>query len=61
MDATDRVLAEMSPDDTACALRFLKVLEECRQFSPTDAEERRRRITGWAQFNAVGAEAEPSA
>jgi len=28
---------------------------------PPEAEEWRRRITGWAGFNAVGAETEPSA
>jgi len=56
----DRVLASMSPDDTAAALRLLKVLEECRQMSPTGAEEWRRRITGWAGFNDVDAESPPS-
>ena len=60
MDAIDRVIAEMSPDDTAAALRLLKVLEECRQMSPTEAEEWRRRITGWAGFNGVAAGAEPN-
>ena len=49
----DRVLAEMSPDDTAAALRLLKVLEECRQMNPAEAEDWRRRIEGWARFNAV--------
>jgi hypothetical protein len=39
MDAIDRVIASMSPDDTAAALRLLKVLEECLQMSPTEAEE----------------------
>ena len=57
MDAMDRVIAEMSSDDTAAALRLLKVLEECRQMSPTEADQWRRRITGWARFNEVGAEA----
>ena len=61
MGATDRVIASMSPDDTAAALRLLKVLEECRQIDPTEAEAWRRRITGWARFNAVGAEAKPRA
>ena len=56
-----RVLASMSPDDTAAALRLPKVLEECRQTDAAEAEAWRRRITGWAGFNAVGAEAEPSA
>ena len=60
MDAMDRVLAAMSPDDTGAALRLLKVLEECRQMDATEAEAWRRRITGWARFNAVGAEAELS-
>jgi len=36
----------MSPDDTAAALRLLKVLEECRQMGPTAAEAGRRRIMG---------------
>jgi hypothetical protein len=31
MDAMDRVIASMSPDDTAAPLRLLKLLEECRQ------------------------------
>jgi hypothetical protein len=53
----DCVLASMSPDDTAAALRLLKVLEECRQMGPAEAEAWRRRITGWARFNEVGAEA----
>lgn len=36
----DRVLASMSPNDNAAAaLRLLKVLEECGQMSPTEAEE----------------------
>jgi hypothetical protein len=43
LDAMDRVLASMPPDDTAAALRLLKVLEECRQMSPTEAEAWRRR------------------
>jgi hypothetical protein len=38
MDAMDRVIASMSPDDTAAALRLLRVLEECRQMSPGEAE-----------------------
>jgi hypothetical protein len=54
MDAMDGVLAPTSPDDTAAALRLLKVLVECRQMDPSDAEEWRRRITGWAPFNVVG-------
>jgi hypothetical protein len=60
MVAMDCVLASMSPDDTAAALRLLKVLEECRQMSPTEAEWMRR-IEGWARFNEVDVEAEPSA
>jgi hypothetical protein len=51
----------MSPADTAAALRVLKVLEECGQMTATEAGEWRRRITAWAGFNAVGAEAAPSA
>jgi len=51
----------MTPDDTLAALRLLNVLEECHQMTSGEAESWRRRITGWARFNAVGAEAEPSA
>jgi len=61
MDAMDRVLASMSPDDTAAALRLLKVLEECRQMDAVEAEAWRRRITGWERFNDVDAAAAPSA
>ena len=61
MDAMDRVIAEMSPGDTVAALRLLKVLEECRQMSPAEADAWRRRLTGWARFNQVGAETTPSA
>ena len=46
------------PDDTAAALRLLKVLEECRQMDAAEAEAWRRRITGWARFNAVELEVE---
>jgi len=60
MDAVDCVLASMSPDDTAAALRLLKVLEERRQMDSAEAEAWRR-ITGWGRFNAVGAEAQPNA
>jgi hypothetical protein len=52
----DRVLASMSPNDTAAALRLLRVLVECRQMDPRDAEEWRRRIMAWAGFNVVGVE-----
>ena len=61
MDAMDRVIASLSPDDTAAALGLLKLLEECGQMKPAEAEEWRRRITGWARFNAVGAEVMPNA
>ena len=60
MTSMDSVLASMSPDDTAAALRLLKILEECRQMDAAEAEEWRRRITGWARFNEVEAGA-PSA
>jgi len=52
----DRVIASMSPDDTAAALRLLKVLEERRQMDSVEveAEAWRRRITGWARSSAVG-------
>ena len=45
MDAMDRVIASMSPDDAGAALRLLKILEECRQMDATEAETWRRRIT----------------
>jgi hypothetical protein len=61
MDSMDDMIASMSPKDTAAALRLLKVLVECRQMGPSDAEEWRRRILGWARFNAVEAKATPSA
>ena len=61
MDAMARVLASMSRDDTAAALRLLKVLEECGQMTVVEAEEWQRRITGWAWFNEVGTAAEPNA
>ena len=51
----------MSPDDTAAALRLLRVLEECRQVSPAKAEAWRRRITGRARFHEVEAETQPNA
>lgn len=57
----DRVLASMSPDDTAAALRLLKVLEEGWQIDSTEAENWRQRITGWARFNEVEVEAGPNA
>jgi hypothetical protein len=57
----DRVLASMSPDDTAAALRLLNVLEECHQMTAGEAEAWRRRVAGWARFNEVGEDAAPSA
>lgn len=57
----DDVIASMSPDDTVAALRPLKVLEDCRQVSPAEAEEWRRRITGWARYHVVEAETHMSA
>jgi len=56
-----RVLASMSPDDTAAALRLLKVLEECGQMTLIEAGEWRRRITGWARFREMHAETAPNA
>lgn len=50
------LLASMSPADTAAALRLLKVLEECRQMSPIEAEAWRRRIEGWATVQCGGGE-----
>jgi len=61
MEAMDRLIASMSPDDTAAALRLLNVLEVCRQISPAEAEEWKRRILGWALYHAVEAEAAPNA
>jgi hypothetical protein len=55
------VLASMSPDDTAAALRLLKVLEECGQMTLIEAGEWRRRITGWARFREMHAETAPNA
>jgi len=45
----DRVVASMSPNDTAAAVRLLKVLEEGRQTSIAEAEAWSWRITGWAR------------
>jgi uncharacterized membrane protein len=61
MDAMDQVLAAMSADDVVASLRLLRVLEECRQMDPIEAALWRQRITGWTRFNAVRAEATPSA
>ena len=61
MDAMDRVIASMSPDDTAAALRLLKLLEECGQMEWDEAAEWMLRIAGWAWFNAVEAEAAANA
>jgi hypothetical protein len=61
MDGMDRLPASMSPNGTAVALRLLRVLEECRQMEPTEAERWQRRITGSARFNAVAAETLPGA
>jgi len=54
MDAMDRVIAEMSPDDTAAALRLSNGLEACRQMSPTEADQWRRRIEARADFDQLG-------
>ena len=61
MDAMDRVIAEMSPDDTAVALRLLKVPEECGEVRPVEAGDWGRRIVGWAAFSSLEVEAAPSA
>jgi hypothetical protein len=61
MDAMDRVIASMSPEDAAAALRLLKLLEECGQMKPVEAADWMLRIAGWAWFNAVEAEAAASA
>jgi hypothetical protein len=57
----DRLLAKMSPDDAAAALRLIRLLEECGQMMPVEAAEWILRIAGWTWFNAVKAEAAPSA
>ena len=46
MDAMDRVIASLTPDDTVAALRLLNLLEECGQIRSGEAAELRRRITG---------------
>lgn len=61
MDVMDRVIAEMSPVDTAAALRLLKLLEECGQMEPVEAAEWMLRIAEWAWFNAVEIDAPASA
>lgn len=61
MDAKDRLIAWLPPEDITAALRLLKVLEDCRQMSPTEAEGWRRRIKGWARFHQVDAETAPNA
>jgi hypothetical protein len=38
-DAVDRLIAEMSSEETAAALRLLKVLEECRRIFPAETEK----------------------
>jgi hypothetical protein len=58
MDVMDRVIAEMSPEDTAAALRLLNVRQ---QMDATEADAWRRRIVGWAKYNQVGVETSPSA
>ena len=57
----DRVLASVSPDDTVAALRLLNVLEEFRLMSAAEAEGWRRRITGWARFDAIDEKVAPRA
>jgi hypothetical protein len=61
MTDMDRVLASMSVTDTIAALRLLRVMEECLQISPAEADQWRRRITGWARYHAVDADVAPSA
>jgi hypothetical protein len=61
MDAMDRLIASLSPVDTAAALRLLMILEECGQMSSGEAEAWRRRITGWAQFHTVEENTTPNA
>jgi hypothetical protein len=54
MDAMDRIIASVSPDDTVAALLLLTVLEDCRHMSPAEAEEGRRRIMGWGPVHRAG-------
>jgi len=49
----DRVIATRSADDTAVALRLLKVLEESGQMTLIEVGEWRRRIDGWERFGAI--------
>ena len=51
VEAWDQLICSWSPDDTDAPLRLLDVLEACRQKDAVEAESRRR-ITGWARFNA---------
>ena len=42
------------------ALEFVALLEKAGQMTPQEADEWRKRIEGWARFNAVETAAEPS-
>ena len=61
MDARDRLAAWLKPEDVEPALRLLTLMEAYGKIGSREAEDWRRRITGWARFNAVEAGAEPSA
>lgn len=57
----DRLASWLRPDDVEPALRLLYLFEQHGGIGPREAEEWRRRITAWARFNEVGAEAAWSA
>jgi hypothetical protein len=50
MDAMNLVLAAMSPEDTAAALRLLEILERCGQMTAIEAGEWAWRVVAWARF-----------
>ena len=56
----DEWIGWLRPDGIRLALHLLDVMEKFGQIGPVHAAEWRRRIEGWARFNAVGTEAEPS-
>jgi hypothetical protein len=61
MAPIDRLAAWLRPEDVEPALRLLSLFEQHGRIDPSEAEERRRRITAWARFNEEGAETQPSA
>jgi uncharacterized protein YecA (UPF0149 family) len=61
MNRKDRTASQLTPGEVQPALEFVALLEKAGQMTPQEAEEWRRRIDGWARFNAVEAETAPSA